>query len=103
MAQAANHSSVVEHVEPSRRAFEAAISMEIHAACSTQTVGKARELDRHFPAYDDMLAAGAAVLDYATLPEILANNDRHEDTVFAIRIGDLRRLNAAIAKAEGRS
>lgn len=49
-----------------------------------------------------MLTAGQRVLDYAVLDEMLADPKRHDDCAFGIRLGDLRALAAAIAKAEGR-
>ena len=51
----------------------------------------------------DLLEAGNKVLNYATLDGILSDESRHADSVFAIRLGDLRELRAAIAKAEGRA
>lgn len=54
-----------------------------------------------FVAAPDMLEAANRVLDYATLDDVLDDPGRHDNGVFAIRIGDLRALRAAIAKAEG--
>ena len=56
-----------------------------------------------FAAAPEMLEAGKRLLNYATLEEILTNASRHDDSVFGIRLGDLRTLAAAIAKVEGRS
>jgi len=58
---------------------------------------------RLIAAAPDLLEAGNKVLNYATLDGILSDESRHADSVFAIRLGDLRELRAAIAKAEGRA
>lgn len=55
---------------------------------------------RLISAAPDLLEAARRVLDYATLEGILADRTRHDNSVFGIRIGDLRALAAAIAKAE---
>jgi len=55
---------------------------------------------RLIAAAPDLLAAGRRVLNYAVLDTILADETRHDDSVFAIRLGDLRNLAAAIARAE---
>jgi hypothetical protein len=36
--------------------MEAAVVMEVHAACGTQTVAKAAEIDRFFPGHDAALS-----------------------------------------------
>jgi hypothetical protein len=46
----------------------------------------------------EMFAAASEVLNYATLDGILENPARHDNEVFGIRIGDLRRLAAALSK-----
>lgn len=80
----------------SERAMKAAVDMEIHAACSTTTVGKALALDRHFPAYDEMLAALKATLaDFAAWCEIRGGAGTYQPA--------MDRVQAAISKAEGRS
>ncbi|MEQ9634636.1 MAG: hypothetical protein RLW68_00980 [Devosia marina] len=48
-----------------------------------------------------MLSAAKGVLNYATLDDILSNPKRHENEVFGIRLGDLRKLRDAIAAATG--
>jgi len=58
---------------------------------------------RLIAAAPDLLEAGNKVLNYATLDGILSDESRHADSVFAIRLGDLRELRSAIAKAEGRA
>jgi len=63
----------------------------------------ARSNGRLISAAPDLLEAGNKVLNYATLDGILSDESRHADSVFAIRLGDLRELRAAIAKAEGRA
>ena len=74
---------------PSERAMKAAVSMEIHSACSTSTLGKGRALDESFPAYDDLLEA----------LEACAEDDGFLGLTFETR----ERISAAIAKAEGRA
>lgn len=80
-----------EKTRPTERAMRAAVEMEIHAACSTTTLSKGHEIDRHFPGYDDMLAALQAVR--ARFQHLRLGPD--EDAV-------IDRVDAAIAKAEDR-
>ena len=51
----------------------------------------------------DMLAAGRRVLDYAVLDRMLVDPAHDDNCAFGIRLGDLRALAAALAKAEGRA
>ncbi len=79
-----------------------------HPACrqfvlSNQgSVGFVEEDARLMCASPDMLAAASRVMDYATLDRIIADRSRHDNEVFGIRIGDLRALATAIAKAKSR-
>lgn len=57
---------------------------------------------RLIAAAPDLVAAGSRILNYATLGDILSDASRHPNDVFAIRIGDLRALRDAIAKAEAK-
>lgn len=97
---------------PSERAMKAAVEMEIHAACSTTTVGKGAALDKAFPAYDEILAALKALLDAATEDfgtpsegdednEAVGGgmNDDGSPDPMTITFGHLRRASAALAKA----
>lgn len=42
---------------PTDRAMKCAVMMEVHCALSTQTIGKAKDIDQSFPAYDDVIEA----------------------------------------------
>ena len=48
----------------------------------------------------ELQAAAEAVLDYAVLPEMMAN-PRHQRDAFGIRIEDLRRLRDALQQSKG--
>lgn len=85
---------------PSERAMRAAVEMEIHAAISSTTLSKAEELDKAFPAYDDMLAAlKSLVADCAAYHgnEIRITCDNHGDAIKRMRVA-----REVVAKAEGR-
>lgn len=56
---------------------------------------------RLIAAAPELLAAGEAILNYARLDEILSDKSRHDDSVFGIRLADLRAIRAAIARATG--
>lgn len=79
-----------------------------HPACrqfilSNQgSVGFVEEDARLMCASPEMLAAASRVMDYATLDRIIADRSRLDNEVFGIRIGDLRALATAIAKAKSR-
>jgi len=86
---------------PSKRAMEAAIDMEVHAALSTRTDAKALELDKRFPAYDDMLAVLKGLRRTiasmggdleVTAPESINANTYHDE---------LARIDALLARATG--
>ena len=79
---------------PTERAMRCAVEMEIHAACSTMTIAKGHAIDKHFPGYDDMLAALKSLAD--TLRSYLAHMDADD-------IAELEAARAAIARAEGRT
>ncbi len=42
---------------PTDRAMKAAVEMEMHATVGTRTIDKGAMLDKHFPAYDELLEA----------------------------------------------
>lgn len=73
---------------PTERAMKAAVDMEVHAACSTQTIAKARALDGHFLGYDDVVVALENLLDFCEL--VFVKPDQNDDVIAA---------RAALAKA----
>lgn len=75
---------------PSLRAMTAAVVMEAHAAVGTRTDAKAHELDDHFPAYDEVLAALQNLVDFCE--DVFVKPNENDDLAFA---------RAALAKAEG--
>lgn len=66
----------------SKRAMKAAVDMEVHAACSTTTKGKAEALEAHFPAYDKLLSLAR---DYRGAIEFYIRKD--------VKDGDLEGAN----------
>jgi hypothetical protein len=86
--------------------MKAAVSMEIHAACSTSTLGKGIELDKAFPAYDEVLKA---LEPFALVAEHDIGDGEMDSDWFTVMttyneaprltVGDFRRALAVIAKA----
>lgn len=82
---------------PTERAMKAAVEMEMHAAIGTKTVAKGKALDKCFPAYDELLEVAKE-----TLRLFRYNVDDAADAAdFAAEVEI--KIEAAIAKAEGRS
>ncbi|MBZ9807643.1 hypothetical protein [Mesorhizobium sp. ESP-6-2] len=74
---------------PTERAMKCAIEMELHAACSSQTIAKAQAIDDLFPAYDDILSALESIL--------FEDSDKSE----ADRLKDRLRARFVLSKATG--
>lgn len=81
------------------RAMKAAVEMEIHAALSTTTAAKGEELDKYFPAHDEMLIALRECRDLATLAKSLTANGSDDEYIRAVSA----LIEITLAKAEGRT
>jgi len=94
---------------PSERAMKAAVEMEVHAVCSTTTVGKGAALDKAFPAYDELLEALRAIvdthydedniIDLTSASSIVGRDGRDQLQLKGSFIAALERAQAALIKA----
>lgn len=65
-------------------------------------IEEAKANARLIAAAPDLFTAGANVMDYATLDDMLSDPSKHDNAAFGIRLGDLRALRAALSRATER-
>jgi hypothetical protein len=87
-----------EAAKPTERAMRAAVNLEVQEPWLKYTEHTAEELDKSFPAYDDMLAALQALAAKFDPAALVENDLRHSDLA-----DEMRAVFAALLKAGHRT